>query len=179
VPPRRTAQGFSLIEQIVVMIVLAVVAAFAIPAFSHMLDAHELRTAQTDFMAALQHARSLAVNRQARVVICPSRDTLACNSDSDWSEGWLIGLDKGNGELDGDPLYVAGTGFKRLRIVGSDSKKTVRFSPDGTAANANQTVTFCLRGRSDRALSVIIARIGRVRGAVASAADAEKCTGGA
>lgn len=171
----RTSSGFGLVEQIVVLIVLAVVTAFAIPAFSRMLDSHELRTAQTDFIAALQHARNLAVNGQTHTVLCPSRDALTCNSDSDWTDGWLVGRDKGKGELDGQPLYVGSRDFKRLRIFGSDSKKTIRFNPDGSAANSNQTLYFCVRGKSDRALLVVISRLGRARGDVASAADAKKC----
>ena len=172
---RRTESGLGLIEQIVVLIVLAVVTAFAIPAFSRMLDSHELRTAQTDFLVALQHARSLAVNGQTHVMLCPSRDALACNSDGDWTNGWLVGRDKGKGELDGEPLYVGSRDFKRLRIFGSESKKTIRFNPDGTTANSNQTLYFCVRGKGDRALRVVISRIGRTRGDVASAAEAEKC----
>jgi type IV fimbrial biogenesis protein FimT len=172
---RRTQAGLGLIEQIVVLIVLAVVAAFAIPAFSRMLDNHELRTAQTDFLAILQHARSLAVNGQIHVVLCPSRDALTCNSDSDWTHGWLVGPDKGKGVLDGQPLYASGKDFTRLHIFGSDSRKTIRFNPDGSTTNSNQTLYFCVRGKSDRALLVMIARLGRARGAVASASDAEKC----
>jgi type IV fimbrial biogenesis protein FimT len=172
---RRTQSGLGLIEQIVVLIVLAVMAAFAIPAFSRMLDSHQLRAAQTDFLAALQHARSLAVNGQTRVVLCPSTDGRTCNNDSDWTHGWLVGRDKGKGELDGQPLHVGSRDFKRLRIFGSDSKKTIRFNPDGSATNSNQTLYFCVRGKTDRALQVVISRLGRVRGDTASAADAEKC----
>ncbi|RUL62436.1 pilus assembly protein [Dyella dinghuensis] len=174
-PLRRTHSGLGLIEQIVVLIVLAVMAAFAIPAFSLMLDSHELRVAQTDFLAALQHARGLAVNGQTRVVLCPTTDGLTCNSDSDWTHGWLVGRDKGGGELDGQPLYVGSRNFKRLRIFGSDKKKVIRFNPDGSTTNSNQTLYFCVRGKTDRALKVVIARLGRARGDVASAADAEKC----
>jgi type IV fimbrial biogenesis protein FimT len=174
-PRHQTLSGFGLIEQIVVLIVLAVMAAFAIPAFSHMLESHELRTAQTEVIAALQHARSLAVNEQKPMVLCPSRDALTCNSDSDWTNGWLVGRDKGKGTLDGKPLYIGGKDFKRLRIFGSDSKKVVRFNPDGSTTNSNQTLYLCVRGKSDRALLVVISRFGRVRGDVASAADAEKC----
>jgi type IV fimbrial biogenesis protein FimT len=171
---RKPATGFGLVEQIVVLIVLAVMTAFAVPAFSRMLDSHELRTAQMDFLAALQHARSLAVNGQRRVVLCPSRDALTCNNDSDWSKGWLVGRDKGKGELDGPPLYVGDGHFKRLYIFGSASKKIIRFALDGSTTDF-QTLNFCVRRKSDRALQVIISRTGRARGAVGSAADAEKC----
>ena len=69
---RRTAvKGFGLIEQIITLAVLAVGTAMAVPTFHRMLERHDLRAAQSDYLAALQHARSLAVNEQVGVILCP------------------------------------------------------------------------------------------------------------
>jgi Tfp pilus assembly protein FimT len=101
---------------------------------------------------------------------------LTCNNDSIWRDGWLIGRDpKNRGQPEGAPLYVGGQYSNRLNILGSDSKKSVRFKPDGTVGNSNQKFNICLRGDDSRALNVVVARGGRIRGEVASAADAAKC----
>jgi type IV fimbrial biogenesis protein FimT len=166
-------RGFGLIEQIVALLVLAVLAAVAIPAFRGLLDRHALRVAQTDYIAALQHAHDLAVNEQVRILFCPSRDGLACNNA--WNAGWLIGRDPQNaGQPDGTPLYTGSRYSSRLNII-STGDKSLRFQPDGTAGNTNQTLTICLLGDASRALNVVIARRGRIRGAVAGAAEAAKC----
>jgi type IV fimbrial biogenesis protein FimT len=170
----RLQQGFGLIEQIVVLVVLAVLTTLAIPSFRSLLDRHELRVAQIDYIAALQYAHDLAVNDQVRTVFCPSTDKLTCN-DGAWTSGWLIGRDTQNkGQPDGAPLYTGDKYSSRLNITHTGGK-SVRFQPDGTAGNTNQTLTICLLGHGTRALNVVIARRGRIRGEVANAEDAAKC----
>jgi type IV fimbrial biogenesis protein FimT len=167
--------GFGLIEQIVTLVVLAVLIAIAIPSFAHMLDRQELNLAQDDYIAALLHARYLAVNEQVRVVFCPSNDGQTCSNNSAWDDGWLIGRDPNNkGQPDGAPLYVGGKYSTRLHVTSTDTR-SIRLQPDGTVGNSNQTLTICLRKDVSQALSVVIARRGRVRGEVAKTADAAQC----
>ena len=160
-----------------VLAVLAVLTAMALPSFHHLLDGHELRTAQTDYLAALQHARNLAINEQRQIVFCPSRDGIHCNGDGSWNGGWLIGrhdLDH-KGQPIGQPLYVGGQYSEKLIIAGSEAKKYIAFKTDGSVTGTNQTLTFCVRGEPQSALKVVIAPKGRVRGEVAKASDTSPC----
>ncbi|GLQ46945.1 hypothetical protein GCM10007862_19960 [Dyella lipolytica] len=174
---RYTQRGFGLIEQIIVLVVLAVVATIAVPSFRHLLNGHELRLAQTDYIAALQHARNLAVNEQVRVIFCPSRNALTCNGSSSWNDGWLIGRadPQNKGQLVGPPLYVGGRYRSSLIISGSTAKKYIWFDPDGSAAGTNLSLLFCVRGEPQRVLKVVIAPKGRVRGDVVDANDTTPC----
>ena len=167
-------QGFGLIEQIVVLAILAVLTTIAAPSFHRMLEAHELRTAQADYIAALQHARNLAANEQRKIIFCPSRDARTCNGDGTWTGGWLIGYDNGKGELDGAPLYMGSRSIKRLDIHGSDSKKSLYFKLDGSTGNSYQTIYFCPHDISMHPLAVVISSQGRVRGEQADS-DEAKC----
>jgi type IV fimbrial biogenesis protein FimT len=154
-----------------------VLAAIAVPAFARMLDRQELNMAQNDYIMAFLHARYVAVNDQIPVVFCPSNNGQTCDNGA-WTEGWLIGRDPNNkGQPDGTPLYTGGHYSRRLNVVGSDAanKRKIRFKVDGTLTNGNQTMTICLRNDASRALSVVIALRGRVRGEVANTANAAKC----
>ncbi|RDS85440.1 GspH/FimT family pseudopilin [Dyella psychrodurans] len=176
-PFRDTQRGFGLIEQIMTLVVLAVLSTVAIPSFHHLFERHELRAAQTDYIAALQHARNLAINEQRQIIFCPSRDGLRCNGDGSWSGGWLIGrhdLDN-KGQPLGSPLYTGGHYSEKIAIAGSEAKKYIAFKTDGSLAGSNQTLTFCIRDEPQQALKVLIALRGRVRGEVATAADASPC----
>ncbi|WP_158628842.1 GspH/FimT family pseudopilin [Dyella choica] len=172
------ARGFGLIEQIVVLAVLAILAMIAVPGLRRLMLGHELRVAQGDYIAALQYARNLAVNEQARIILCPSRNALTCNKDNDWQGGWLIGRDSGGRQqVDGKPLYTGGKYSNSIRIVGSD-KKQFWFKPDGTSAGSMQSLVFCTREQPPRILVVRVAMQGRIRAAIPEREDVAKCASG-
>lgn len=64
-------RGFTLIEVIIVLVLLAIVAAIALPTFQRLVVNSPLKTAARDLMAefALQKERAIAESRQYRVVL--------------------------------------------------------------------------------------------------------------
>jgi type IV fimbrial biogenesis protein FimT len=161
-------KGFGLAEQIVTLAVLAVATAMAVPAFHRMLERHELRTAQSDYLAALQHARNLAVNEQAGVILCPSRDAHTCSGDASWRQGWLVGRASGDdiGQILGGPRY-SGRGYRdQLIITNNGNSRYVWFGPEGSAGNTWQSLFFCMKDDPQRTLKLTISKSGRIRGDV-------------
>jgi len=168
-------KGFGLIEQIIALLVLAMLIATAVPALRGMLAGHELRTAQMEYIAALQHARNLAVMEQVRIIFCPSRDAHTCNGDNHWRDGWLIGRDLDRQQQSsGPPLYVGGKYSDAIHVVGSQ-KKYFLFKPDGSSANSMQSLVFCTREQPPRVRVLRVAREGRIRAAPPEAADVAQC----
>ncbi|WP_413785040.1 GspH/FimT family pseudopilin [Marinobacter sp. DY40_1A1] len=67
-----TQRGFTIIELLILMAVLGVVAAIAIPNFSRLIQNNQLTTTNNDLVGALNMARSEAVRRGAAVSVVPN-----------------------------------------------------------------------------------------------------------
>jgi type IV fimbrial biogenesis protein FimT len=129
-PPQRST-GFTLVELMVTVAVLAIVAALAVPSFTTIMHRNRLTTAANEMVGALQGARMEAIRRNRRAVLCPSTDGLACNGD-DWTR-LIVFVDADldgavdAGELVRDAqLSRAGTG-----ITASSANNRIWFGSDG------------------------------------------------
>ncbi len=90
--PRRPS-GFTLVELMVTVAVLAVVAAIAYPTFTSIINSNRLAGAANDLLGDLQYARSEAIRRNAHIVVCASADESSCTGAAgDW-KSWIVMLD--------------------------------------------------------------------------------------
>lgn len=94
--------GFTLVELVVVMLILALFASVAVPGFADMAARNRVAADLNALNASLQQARSEAVRRGRDTVICPSQDGRHCVSNGTWEHGWLAFVD-----LDGDDACAA------------------------------------------------------------------------
>ncbi len=174
--PLRRQRGVTLIEQIMVLAIIAVLIGIATPPLRQLLSRNTLRAAQTDFIAVLRHARETAVMSGKRTLLCPTRDGSRCSDTTSWESGWLLGRDgDGDDQPDGSPLRV-GRGYEgKLLIRSSSGRHVVRFRPDGSASGSNITLLFCQPSRAADALAVAVSNAGRVRGAPANTAQVASC----
>lgn len=78
-----TLGGFTLVELLTVVVILAVGAALAMPSLERALVNQRLRAAGTDLMSSLMLARSEAIKRRAVVEVAPL-------SGTDWRTGWRV-----------------------------------------------------------------------------------------
>lgn len=79
-------RGFTLIELMITVAMLAILLSLAAPSFSNLLKTQQVRTVATDFYSDLVFARSEAIKRNAMVMITP-KDTAA---GKDWAKGWDV-----------------------------------------------------------------------------------------
>lgn len=89
--------GFSLIELMIVVAIVSILAAIAVPEFVKMVASVRVKSATADLVADLAFARAEAIKRGARVGVARPND--------EWVGGWLVFVDTGkDGYTAGDPV---------------------------------------------------------------------------
>lgn len=157
--------GFTLIELVTTLAIVAVLLAIGLPGFGDLLARHRIRTAMHLISTDLALARNSAIMRRSPVVACPRTETLRCRGDADWSHGWIVFADPDGDrqpDSDSDLLRVsdAPSGAGRGLQLGA-TRTFVRYQRDGRSAGTNLTVRVCSQG--DLGGSVIVNNLGRVR----------------
>lgn len=173
---RGRSRGFTLIEQVMVVAILAVLVGIASPSLAGLVRRGRVQSAQMDFLGALGYARGQAVLRRTRVLFCPTIDHARCSEDNHWNNGWLVGVDRDHdNQPDEAPLRV-GEAHARLLIRSSESRRHVTFLPDGSASGSNLTLLFCNRDQAGDTLGVVVSNSGRARGSRPTGEQAAGCT---
>lgn len=138
----RKNSGFTIIELLVTLIVLAVVASFAIPSFNSLMVSNTVSSATDQLFETLIYARAEAVKSGQYVTICKSKDKSTCDNTAAWTDGWLVFVDKnGNGTKDSVDTIVRV--YDKL-----DQRLTVTYTADtnSTGTNSANVIIFNSQG---------------------------------
>lgn len=130
----RTANGFTLVELMVTIAVVAILAAIALPSFSTSIRNTRLASATNEFIAAVNLARSEAVRSNRTGQVCASPDGASCGTD--WSQGWIVWAD-----ADADNTPDAGEirrhqqALNGMTATSPANRTSFRFSARGECTN--------------------------------------------
>lgn len=175
---RRALAGFTLIESLMAVLVLAILLASAAPVMGNLIKRNTLVTLHTELRTSLYLARTHAVRKGIAVTVCPRDNSGGCAQPSgDWSKGWIVFEDPdrvgrcrdsmGSGLCQGTPNRILGMrgpvapGY----VIRSNHhvSQRVRFSGTGMSYGYNGRFVFCDAGHAVDPLGLVVAATGRVR----------------
>ncbi|WP_162405115.1 GspH/FimT family pseudopilin [Pseudoxanthomonas jiangsuensis] len=129
-PDRQT--GFTLIELMVTLAILAALLSLGLPSFQGSLRSNRVATTTNEMLASLSLARTEALKGLGPAGVCASTDGATCAAATDWSGGWLVWREE---------RTASGVDTVVVRYIQAKSKMTVTGPEDG--------IEFTTQGRSE------------------------------
>ncbi|MGQ3056392.1 MAG: GspH/FimT family pseudopilin [Nevskia sp.] len=151
----RRARGFTLIEMLTTVAVVAVTTTVGVPALNGFVTGNRAAGQVNTLIAALNYARSEAVSSAREVSLCPYLENAAasapadryrCSTATTWSQGWIVFrsvLDEaGNATGSREVLRVFGPLASGDALTATVN--TVTYLPTGFLADGGSSPQFSL-----------------------------------
>ncbi len=137
-------KGFTLIELVVVVALVAIMAAIAVPGFTRFIDNNRTLAVHNELVSLLQYARAYAVEHRASSHVCIVNGAITVR----------LTCDAGAAEL----RALSGTSGVTIAVAGAD----IEFRNNGTAATA-ATFVSCRNGDFANGFTATVGATGMVR----------------
>jgi type IV fimbrial biogenesis protein FimT len=145
------SRGFTLIEAVVVIAIIAILTALAAPSFKSLIQSNAISSNVNSFLSDMRFARSEAIRRGGSVVICRSNlpeSTQACNGTTGATNGWLTGwivfvdLNKDGTHDAGEPVLRVQGPITNLDSISEPSSPSYKFRFNATGRLPGTTTTI-------------------------------------
>ena len=137
---------FSLIEISVVIIVIAVIASFAIPSYHQYMAAQEAKKVPKTLTLYIQKAKHESLLFRQNIILCASTSFKECNND--WNNGYMVFIDK-NKNRDYD-LVEPILAFENMQLRygtlswrGFGNRRIIFEGNSGLPLSSNGTFQYC------------------------------------
>lgn len=145
-------RGFTIIELMMVVALVAVVSMFGIPMYNDFVARRQVNAYVAQITSSVQLARSEAMTTGRTAGLCGTSNGISCNNGANWNQGWMVYV---SGDASDDNVgrvvqvypvngnfEVTGTAGFYIRPSGlSVNALTVRVLPTGKSA-LGKTLSF-------------------------------------
>ncbi len=169
---KRQTSGFTLIELMVTIAIMAIALAIALPSFQGSLRSNRVSTTTNELLASLSLARTEAIKSTMGGGVCSSANGTTCGGT--WNDGWVVWTDTNrNGVFNAgtDTVVRYSQAKSQLVLTGSANAADVTFDGRGRRlAAADQTIEVIPVGAETPARCLSVTVTGQVR------TEQEACT---
>jgi type IV fimbrial biogenesis protein FimT len=134
----RAARGFTLVELMITVGIVAILLSVAVPSYKYVTNANRIASEVNGLLGDLQLARAEAIKQGEPVTVCVSADGATCTGGTIWSNGWIIFVDtNGNASKDaGESIVRVQQPFKGTDTFdASNGASAFTFNREGIAVN--------------------------------------------
>ncbi|MCU4118756.1 GspH/FimT family pseudopilin [Variovorax sp. N23] len=161
VSPSR-ARGFTLVELMVVVTLVAVLSAIAVPGFRDLLLNQRLAASTSEFVAALSLARTEALKRAQTVTLTPLTP-LTPKTKKDWNSGWEVKTAVGGVATTLRAFEALPAGVTVDTGLGNAFNGKLSYDANGFSRNGDAYQMGCvaLKAETGRRSAVVVSASGR------------------
>jgi type IV fimbrial biogenesis protein FimT len=146
--PRRS-RGFSLLELMITITVMAILLAIALPSFRDVIHRNQVSSASNAILASVSYARSEAITRGQLVSVCPGDKTSGCSAGGKvYDQGWIV-YTYPAGAASANKAYVSASS---VLLRSTDAQTNVSIQ-----AQSATIITFGLQGQLKPGTPLVIA----------------------
>jgi type IV fimbrial biogenesis protein FimT len=160
--------GFTMLELMVVLSILAILLTQALPSPDSYMNDSRLRAGANDLVASMQISRAEAVGRNSAVTLCKANaGGTACVTSGGWQQGWMVFEDPDRDatvDAGEEVLQVHESLNGKITLYGTtDVEDFITFRASGqTSISSTQAMVFCdERGFGTDAKGLVVSILGR------------------
>ena len=166
--PRTSRSGFTTIELMLAVAVVAILVAVAAPGLQDFIQNMRLTGQANDLLTDLMLARSEATKRDVSVSVCATKKvtdakgvaTEECTDANKWEDGWMVVIDaNADGEKDSGTNAVkvsASHGStSSIKNATKGPKGAIVFTPTGFNSSGESVFTICDSRKVGRTITVV------------------------